>query len=401
MKVALLNTLYHPYRIGGAERSVQILAEGLAAQGHEVVVITLAKPDEAATKETINKVKVYRVPLCNSYWPFTNNRHKPFIVRRALWHYRDRYNKTMGRLVKAILEKEKPNLLHTHNITGFSVAVWDMAKSLGLPVVHTIRDYSLLCPRNAYKNGKNCLKPCLSCGLYLIPKREVSAMVDVVIGVSHFTLKRHLEWGFFPHSKKAVIYNPVAPGSRSQPRINTPKEGLLRVGFLGRLVPHKGVDDLLEAVEQVSGEFPLRVLIAGRGERTYEMKLRERARNLPVDFLGYVPATALFSQIDILVVPSRWHEPFPRVILEAYFNGVPVIASARGGIPEIVDEGRTGWLYNPDEPGGLARMLAKAYEQRNELREMGSRARKKSLAFTAETHVKQYVEIYWMAMAGG
>ena len=207
MKVVLLNTLYHPYRVGGAERSVRLLAEGLAAQGHKVVLVTLDKPGTSAKKETINGVEVYRVPLHNNYWPFTNNRHKPFVVRRALWHYRDRYNKAMARLVKTILEGERPDLLHTHNVTGFSVAVWDVAKSLGLPVVHTVRDYSLLCPRNAYRKGRNCSRPCLSCLPFLIPKRKASVVVDVVVGNSRFTLKRHLEWGFFP----CLLYTSPSP----------------------------------------------------------------------------------------------------------------------------------------------------------------------------------------------
>jgi len=90
MKVALLNTLYHPYRIGGAERSVQLLAEGLVARGHKVVVITLDQPETPAKKETINGVDVYRVPLHNNYWPFADSYRKPSIVRRALWHCRDR-----------------------------------------------------------------------------------------------------------------------------------------------------------------------------------------------------------------------------------------------------------------------------------------------------------------------
>jgi len=401
MKVALLNTLYHPYRIGGAERSVQLLAEGLVARGHKVVVITLDQPETPAKKETINGVDVYRVPLHNNYWPFADSYRKPSIVRRALWHCRDRYNKAMARQVEAILERERPELLHTHNVTGFSVAVWNVAKSLALPVVHTIRDYSLLCPRNAYRKGRNCSKACLSCLPFLVPKRKASVAVDVVVGISRFVLERHLEWGFFPHSKRAVVYNPVGPTSCAESRFHGQEEGPLRIGFLGALAPHKGIEDLLRAVEEVNGQFPLRVLIAGKGERTYEVKLRERAKDLPVEFLGYVPAAELFSQIDILAVPSRWHEPFGRIILEAYSNAIPVIASSRGGIPEIVDEGRTGWLYNPDDSKSLAHTLGKVYKQRNKLREMGIYARNKSLAFTVEAHVKQYLEIYRMAAAGG
>jgi len=78
--------------------------------------------------------------------------------------------------------------------------------------------------------------------------------------------------------------------------------------------------------------------------------LRKRAEGLPVEFLGYVKPEELFRLIHCLVVSSRWHEPFGRVIIETFACAIPVIASNRGGIPEIVDEGQTGWLYDPDIP---------------------------------------------------
>lgn len=394
MKIALLNSFYHPYNVGGAERSLQILAEALATQGHQVVVICLSEPKAGARKEEINGVQVYRVPLQNNYWPLANKYRRPSTVRRIFWHYRDRYNKAMARLVQTILRKEKPDLLHTHNITGFSVAIWHTARLLGLPVIHTLRDYSLLCPRNAYRNGRNCHKICATCWYFSIPKRKASSEVDLVVGVSKFTLKRHLEWGFFTRSEKEVVYNPVSFVLGAAPRSEAREAGPFRIGFLGRLAQLKGIEDLFEAVQQVSEQIPLRVLVAGRGEESYEAKLRKRAQGLPVEFLGYVEADAFLNQIDILVVPSRWHEPSPRVILEAYSNGIPVVASTRGGIPELVDEGQTGWLYDPDKPGALACALLEAYRHRDELRHMGMRGYKKSLAFTVEAHVKQYLELY-------
>jgi glycosyltransferase involved in cell wall biosynthesis len=129
--------------------------------------------------------------------------------------------------------------------------------------------------------------------------------------------------------------------------------------------------------------------------------LWRRAENLPVTFLGYVPPENLFHQIDALVVPSRWHEPFSRVVVEAFAHGVPVIAAARGGIPEIVDDGRNGWLYDPDEPGGLVRLLVKASKERERLYEMRRCAYERIREFSVEANVAQYLKIYNSLLGGG
>jgi len=400
MKIALLNTLYYPYHVGGAERSVQLLAEGLLEKGHDVTVITLGKPREFPRRETVNGVRVYRIPLQNSYWPFDDEQGKPNLLRRALWHYRDRYNRGMEQLVKVILEEEKPALLHTHNLTGFSASVWSVAKSLRLPLVHTVRDYSLICPRSMYKNDRNCAKPCRICWGYSRIKQQASVIVDTAVGVSRFVLERHLAFGFFSKAHSAVVYNPVPISANTSLDTFTERGSNFRLGYLGRLAPNKGITDLLSAIESLAGTLPVELIIAGRGEKRYEEMLRRRAEKLPVTFLGYVPPENLFHQIDALVVPSRWHEPFSRVVVEAFAHGVPVIAAARGGIPEIVDDGRNGWLYDPDEPGGLVRLLVKASEERVRLYEMRRCACERVRGFSVEANVAQYLKVYNSLLGG-
>lgn len=394
MKVVLLNTLYHPHRVGGAERSVQLLAEGLLKQGREVVVVTLCKPGASPNQEIINGVRVYRLPLQNSYWPFEYGHSKPNILRRALWHYRDRYNQVMGQGVKEILKREKPILLHTHNITGFSVAVWDVAKSLDIPIIHTIRDYSLLCPRGMYRRGRNCVKPCKICWAYSKIKQKASALVDIAVGVSRFTLERHLTYGFFPNATRAVVHNPVPLPLEELIRNRDNRRAELRFGYLGGLAPHKGVEDLLNALRKLKDEGFIKLLIAGRGVKKYEEALRKLTENLPVTFLGFVPPETLFNQIDVLVVPSRWHEPFGRVVLEAFSFGVPVIASDHGGIPEVVEKGITGWLYDPDDPESLKQALMNVFQKWDQLQEMRYQARRKAETFSIDVHIRQYVNLY-------
>ena len=132
----------------------------------------------------------------------------------------------------------------------------------------------------------------------------------------------------------------------------------LRVGYLGRLFETKGLESLIDAVIHGPHDSS-RLIIAGSGESAYEQSLRARCAVAPgrVTFLGDVPPRALFEQIDVLAVPSLWHEPFGRVAIEANAWGIPVVASRRGGLPEIVEHGVTGSLFDPDDAGELTRLL--------------------------------------------
>jgi glycosyltransferase involved in cell wall biosynthesis len=117
---------------------------------------------------------------------------------------------------------------------------------------------------------------------------------------------------------------------------------------------------LIDAFAQVANTMsrPLRLRIAGTGDAEYVGHLRDRACGLHVEFPGKVSPGAFYESVDVTVVPSLWHEPLARVIFESFAHGVPVIASSRGGSPELVIPGRTGWLFDPDEPTALEQALA-------------------------------------------
>ena len=94
----------------------------------------------------VNGVKVYYVHLKNIYWPF-GHPEVP-VIAKPLWHAIDAYNPFMASVIGDILDAEAIDVVHTHNLTGFSVSAWRQVKQRGLPLVHTLRDYSLLCPEN-------------------------------------------------------------------------------------------------------------------------------------------------------------------------------------------------------------------------------------------------------------
>ena len=138
--------MYPPEIVGGAEVSVALLAEALAQRGHQVVVVCLHRERGFVVGER-DGVRVYRVLIDNFYWPFENNRRRS-VLRKLAWHLRDTWNQKAAHRFADILDEENPDVVHTNNLSGFSVSVWREARQRGIRIVHTLRDYSLLCKRS-------------------------------------------------------------------------------------------------------------------------------------------------------------------------------------------------------------------------------------------------------------
>jgi glycosyltransferase involved in cell wall biosynthesis len=391
MKILFVSTLYHPYRVGGAEKIAQIVVEAIRDAGHEPVVIATSPKAGIATGE-VNGVKVYYVGLRNLYWPHAGDDGQSSVAK-AVWHAVDRYNPLMARAVNDIIRTEKPAVVNTHNMTGFSTALWPVAKSHGLRIYHTLHDYSLLCPRvTMLTSSGNCAKQCRICYFYTRPSQRYSALVDGVIGVSQFTLDRHLQAGYFPNAKvKTVIHNALS----APPNVPAPSKptGDLRIGYVGRLAPSKGVENLLQAVSRLE-QSNWRLVVAGRGKPEYEAYLKQHYGNNPnIEFLGFVDPHEAYRQIDVLVVPSLWEEPLGMVVLEAYYHGLPVIASRCGGLPEIIEPGRTGILYEPSDPHGLSTALNQLLEQSSLVQEMRPWILDKAKYFEIDRLKQQYLSM--------
>jgi len=124
--------------------------------------------------------------------------------------------------------------------------------------------------------------------------------------------------------------------------------------LLGQISPHKGHDDALEAIRHLDGNF--RLLVAGKGEASYESVLKKQSANLPVEFPGFVSLPEFFQKTDILILPS-WEEPFGIVLLEAMATGIPVIATGRGGPLDIISSPLEGVLVPPRDPRALANAI--------------------------------------------
>lgn len=352
MKILFLNTYYHPFNIGGAEISVQLLAEELVHQGNEVVVICLGEKTEV---NLINGVKIYYLGIKNVYLPASYDAN---ILQKAVWHTLDSYNPLYKKQLTHIIRDENPDLVHTHNISGFSVSIWELIKNtFNLPIVHTIRDYYLLCPRGRmYENKKRCVTQCSLCAGFSIPKKKESSKVDYVTGISTYVLNKHLEKGYFSRAfGNKVISNPVDINALSPEASgkNVGQSGTI-LGFLGRVEPAKGIEYLLNEISAIPS---VQLLVGGEGEEDYVANLKRKYDLDNIEFMGFVNPSEFFEKIHYLVVPSHWEEPFGRVVIEAYAAGVPVVGSKRGGVRDLIEEDITGWLFEPEEESELKNIV--------------------------------------------
>lgn len=386
MKILLINNIYSPYFVGGAEKAVQLLAEGLLEFGLEPIVVCTA-PRPFINK--INGIRIYYLYPTNIYWTLGKGRHN--FLLRGLWHLLDMYNPATYYKINKIIKEEQPQLVQTSNLAGFSVSAWKAAKNSGLPLVHNLHDHYLLCPKSTmFKDNSNCAKSCWSCSFYSLPKKALSSLVDAVVGISSFILEKHCGAGYFPDSIKKVIYNPVLPrAQKNKSFLATP----IRFGYLGRIDPVKGVETLLKAFRVFDPQEGT-LQLAGTGDSSYVDFLRRRYDAPNIAFLGFLSPDDFFKQIDILIVPSLWQEPFGLVVVEAFSHGIPVIGSNRGGITELIDDGKTGFLFEPTEPDALARIVKYFLENRSIYPEMSLRCWHKSKEFILTDICAKYINLY-------
>ena len=389
MKICFINTLYYPFQVGGAEKSVQILAESLVIHKHESIVVTVGQKDYI---DNINGVKIYTCKNNNIYWPYNENDHSTLL--KATWHTIDTFNHLMVKKIGKILDLERPDIVHTNNLSSFSALVWKEIKKRGFPLVHSLRDYHLLCHKSTmFKKGKNCSSPCMLCKSSSYIKKKYSFFVDIVIGNSQFILDRHLEYGYFNKSTlKTVIYN-ANNTQKSNLISNNHKSNRIKIGYIGNLHPTKGVELLLEITTTYFSDS-CEVWVGGKGQSIYESYLKEKFSESYIHFLGFTEISYFFSNIDILIVPSLWNEPFSRAVIEAYLYGVPVIGSNRGGIPEIINDRQTGVIFDPEDPNSLVNSIKLFLDNHTMIDDMRPNILEKSKEFSPDRIVKKYLDIY-------
>lgn len=331
MKVLMINTLYAPYAVGGAERSVQLLAETLVALGHDVVVVTLHE-DKKQQRETINGVKVVRLPLGNVYWPFSAALRPPWM--KLLWHILDLHNPIMAKRVAEVVDEFSPDVVHTNNIAGFSTSVWSVANQRKIPLIHTARDYYLFHPNSTlYRSGRNQTPQQFSVRAWSLPKRRASRHVGYFVGISDYITQLHKNADFFPCAEAQRIYNTISPvkevGRKSGDEVRI-------IGFLGRLTEEKGFDVFCKIAASRRHDPKLKFVAAGQATNSVtSIELRDRAIKLGIELLGQVELSKFLVEVSEVIMPIKWNEPFGRAVVECALSGIPVYTNKLGGVAEF------------------------------------------------------------------
>ena len=395
MKILHLNLFDDPAEGGGAEVTLWNLMKGVQARGHEVVVLSIGHAPGLHAAER-DGVRIWRAGLRNIYRP--DLRRQPPAAARAMWHLLDSYNLAMQPLLRRVLQIERPDVVSVHNLPGWSAAAWQTLAGEGIPTVQVLHDSYALCPKaTMYREGRgNCANQCTGCRLLRLPHRALSRKVSAVVGVSRYILDRHLQAGYFAGVPlQRVIHNAREPGELGV-RDAPPRApgGALRFGYMGRLEAAKGIAPLLEAF--AAAQLPQAELwVAGNGKPEVVEPLRQRYAHAPVRFLGRVAPRDFYPHIDVMVVPSMWHEPLGMVVAEALAFGKPVIGSRRGGIPEMIREGENGLLFEPDTPGDLIAALRQLAADADVRHRMGEAAKRSARPFLdVDGWVDQYLTLY-------
>ncbi|MDG1644319.1 glycosyltransferase [Klebsiella huaxiensis] len=376
MKVAIINTLYHPNRLGGAELSVQLLAEELVKNGSEVLVLTLHS-EGIIRRDLVNGVNVTYLPLLNVYWPYNNKRQNVFM--KLIWHANDFYNFRMIKSVENEIDLFQPDIVHTNNLSGFSMGIWLSLKKKGIHIVHTARDYYMFHPNSTlFKNGicMSMNNPIVRVNRYF--KSRMSKGVDAFIGISSYVSELHKSYGFAPNGFHSFVYNPI-----NKIEHNRVSDNKLTIGFIGRLTADKGFDQFINSAALYSDKFNF--IAAGKPDASEQSEeLVDKAIKCGVQVLGFVPAEIFFDKIDILLLPTKWNEPFGRVVAEAAVAGIPVYTNYIGGIKEIASFFE--WVRDIK------------YFNEPEMNEIVKSARmsviKMDNPFNINDHVSRYMEIY-------
>lgn len=394
MKILLVNTFYYPDLIGGAEHSVKKLAEGLVEAGHDVSVLCTGNSDKA---EVINNVNVYRFKSKNicGYLDYKNLNK----ISKAVYKIIDLFNVFNYKEINKIIKKVSPDVIHTNNLYGISPIVWSSAKNNKIPVVHTIRDYFLICSKSILvKNMKSCEKSSIQCKIYRALNRKLSENINVVTAPSNSVIPIFKKENFFKGVKSQCIFNAIDYDNELLEEVIKEKlnkqDEVLKFVYLGSLTPYKGVLILLEAFTSISNSN-IRLSIAGNGE--LKEKVQEYCDNDDrLTYLGKIDekqVNEVLRDADVLIAPSTIKETFGRVVLDAYKMGNPVIASDIGGLSEIVKHKKTGYLVKDISKQGFIEAI-EFMNDRKVIKNMLYNCKDELQKYNIESQIKSFEDLY-------
>jgi glycosyltransferase involved in cell wall biosynthesis len=373
---------------GGEEVVFEAEAQLLEARGHLVIRVEDQVREPAGWRERWELAR-------NSVWS-------------SGWHEK----------MRRVLEQHRPDIVHIHNWwPQMSPAVCYVAHSARVPVIHTLHNYRLLCPNAIFFRDGHVCEDCLgktvpwpgvlhACYQGSRARTAVVAnvlrrhrkcrtwteQVDVYIALSDFARRKFIAGGL-PGERIVVKPNFVYPA----PAMGKGEGGYAL--FVGRLAEQKGIATLLEGWEQLRCKMPLKIV--GDGPMSSQVKAATRSC-LGIEWLGRVShnrIVELMQAATVLVFPSLWYEGLPMVIVEAFAAGLPVIASDLGNMSSLVQHGRTGLHFQPNDAAGLAHWIKWIGRHSAEWRHMRQNARAEFDAkYTPEKNYDTLIHTYETAI---
>ena len=360
MKILLVNKFY--YLRGGDGTALFNMEQLLKDKGHEVAVFSMQHPENAPS-------------VWAKYFPKEINFSSSNISGAFSTVLRIFHSPEVARKFKRLIADFQPDAVHLHNIHSYlSPLVAQIAYQKGIRVVWTLHDYKLVCPnyiclRNhtvceaCFKNKFNvirykCMKDSMIASMFAFMeacwwhKRKLSRYTGRFISPSAFLKTKMVEAGFSP-GQIAVLPNFIPRQLTS----STEKEDYYC--YAGRLTEEKGVGDLLEAATQI----PYKLKVIGGGPLLERFRNRYAGHPM-IEFYGQTPQDKLFPMIQkarFLVVPSVWYENNPFSVIEALCMGTPVLGARIGGIPELIEEGKNGFLFRPGDIADLTNKINECF----------------------------------------
>ena len=416
---------YPPFAPGGAEWTTAAWAGALARRGHAVTVVT---PNYGApAREYLDGVSVIRVPF-----PVRLPRGQGEV--RGIIHRNPLFYLYFGWHVRRAARAMRAGLIHAQGKAALPAAVL-AGCALGTPVVVTIRDLGLVCPLGLCPlfedrteldcSTRQYVGRCVPfhlrhyhVGAGIVRRARVRAAsrwawwdarirqaalrrVRMILGVSHGILAVYPR-RLVPPEKSRVVHSlppPLAAARDEEARAERRSLGLGTaplVLYAGKVSLGKGAMVFLESLDGVRAAVPgVHFVMAGKGE--------VHVPTSPgLHVLGSVEQTRLFAlyrAADVIVVPSVWPEPLSRVLLEAMRFARPVVATAVGGTPEVVEHGVTGLLVPRRDPEALAKAVSELLLDPARRAAMGrAAAQRADLLFNEEALVGKLLAVYSSAL---
>ena len=401
MKICIINNLYPPYSRGGAEQVVLKTVQGLLAKGHDVVLITTCPSGKYVEKE--EKLNIYRFRPKNLF--FYTDAHKYNWFSRLFWHILDIFHFSSAEYVEEILRKEKPDIVHTHNLMGIGFLIPNIIRKLKLKHFHTVHDVQLVEPSGIIlKEKENSFRYTgIHIKFYSWIMKKLCGSPDIVISPSQFLLQFYEKRNFFPKSKRVVLRNPVTFDFSIKKEREKNTSDVIKFLYLGQIENHKGILILIKAFKELLKNKPClpagrkaELHIAGDGALLDEVKLITAGIN-NIKIYGRVNREELpdlFSKTDVTVVPSLCYENSPTVIFESLYFGVPVLASNIEGIAELIEEGKNGLTFKAVSKSSLTEKMIWCVDNREKLTEMSAKTVLSSIGLAEGEYIGKLEEFY-------